>query len=219
MGTPDEWFNPKLMPSSTRAKGARNLDQFIEAISRHEIHGGIFGFEATFHQISSVFGSSSGFMSRFHTATFFWLIRRDIVSQGVSLDKMVQTNIGHADTSDAIDIKNSDNAYSYDADRIKRWIRHIRTAEIGTEKMIADHGLRPTRLSYEGITSGGAQKVVGIFASRLGISLPCMGEIPSSHRKIATSKNDEFSERFTAENQEFLKDMNAERTEILSQHD
>lgn len=29
MGTPSEWFNPELMPSSSRAKGARNLDQFV----------------------------------------------------------------------------------------------------------------------------------------------------------------------------------------------
>lgn len=218
MGTPEEWFNPQLMPSSTRSKGARSLDQFIEAISRHRIHGGVFGFEITFHQLSAVFGSRSNFMSRFPDATFFWLIRRDIVSQGVSLDKMVQTNISHAPTVDASEIGSRDDHYSYDSGRIKKWIQHIRAAEIGTEKMISDYGLRPTRLSYEGMVSMGVEEVVNIFASQLGVNLPTLGDISSGHRKIATSKNDEFSKRFSAENQEFLKGINAARAEMLSQH-
>lgn len=218
LGTPGEWFNPQLMPSSTRSKGARNLDQFVEAISRHRIHGGIFGFEVTFHQISAVFGRADEFVSRFHDATFFWLIRRDIVSQGVSLDKMVQTSISHAPSIDASEIARRDDAYSYDSGRIRKWIQHIHAAEIGTEKMIADYGLRPTRLSYEGIVSLGAQEVADIFATRLGITLPDLGEIPSDHRKIATRKNDEFSERFSYENKEFLEDMNAARSEMLSRH-
>lgn len=219
MGTPGEWFNPSLIPDSSRAKGARNLDQFVEAISRHEIHGDTFGFEITYHQICAVFETDEQFMARFSNAEFFWLIRKDIVTQGVSLDKMVQTKVGHTANSDLSEIENSDNSYDYDADRILRSIRHIRSAEIETEKMIAKFDLKPTRLSYEANTSAGAQKVVDIFAAKLGLQGFVSEDIPSEHRKIGTIKNDAFAERFRAENQDFIQTLNAERADMLSNFD
>lgn len=216
MGTPGEWFNPELMSSSTRAKGARNLDQFIEAISRHESYGSVFGFEITYHQLKAVFGSDADFMSRFQDAVFFWLTRKDIVAQGVSLDKMVQTKISHAANNDARDIENSDNFYDYDDGRIRKWIRHIHAAEVGTEKMISDFNLSPTRLSYEAITSAGSKKVVDIFAAKLKLNDLTSEDLPSEHHKIGTSKNDEFSKRFRSENQEFMEKIDAERAKMLS---
>lgn len=219
MGTPGEWFNPELMPSSTRTKGARNLDQFVEVISRHEAHGGIFGFEITYHQLKAVFGTEADFMSRFDDAVFFWLTREDIVAQGVSLDKMVQTRVSHAANNDAQEIVTSDNAYDYNAGRIREWISHIHAAEVGTERMIADFGLSPVRLSYEAITSSGAQKVLNLFAEKLGLDGFATQDVSSGHRKIGTSKNDEFAERFRAENRYFMDRIDAERAEMLSRYD
>lgn len=220
MGTPGEWFNPELMPSSTRTKGARNLDQFVEAISRHEIHGNIFGFEITHHQMNVVFGSANAFMERFAGASFFWLIRKDILAQGISLDKMARTGAAHAANNSAAELEKSDAAYDYDPSRIRKRIRLIRDAERDTERMIADFDLSPTRLSYEWITSSGAQRVVRRFADALDVSLPDTGELPpSSHRKIGTSKNDAFAEQFRDENQDFLNEIQAEREAMLALHE
>lgn len=216
MGTPGEWFNPSLMPSSTRAKGARSLDQFIETISRHEAHGHTFGFEITYHQLKAVFKTDVDFMVRFQHAEFFWLIRKDIVAQGISLDKMVETKVSHAANSDARQIENSDRSYDYDANRIRKWIRHIHAAEVGTERMIADFGLNPTRLSYESITMAGAQKVVDIFAAKLRVESLVSEDVLTEHRKIATSKNDEFAELFRSENRVFIDKINKDRAKMIS---
>ncbi|MFD2845195.1 Stf0 family sulfotransferase [Paracoccus cavernae] len=218
MGTPSEWFNPELMKSSSQAKGARDLDQFVGAISRHDIHGNTFGFEITHHQLRAVFGSDQKFMAYFPNALFFWLIRKDIVAQGVSLDKMVQTKISHASNYDASEIAKSDRSYDYDADRIRSWISHIHAAELASEKMIADFNLAPVRLSYEQITKAGEQKVVELFAAKLGLEGFAAKDVSSSdHRKIGTEKNDAFSERFREENKEFMDQIDAERAEMLSQ--
>jgi len=215
IGSPGEWFNPELMPSSSRAKGARNLDQFIEAISRHETYGNIFGFEITFHQIRAVFGSEHEFMSRFQNATFFWLTRRDIVAQGVSLDKMVQTKVSHATNADSIQLENSDSSYEYNGDRIHKWIRHIRAAEKETEEMIEAYGLTPKRIFYEEITSSGTERVLDIFAEQLGLDGLTSNGISSSHYKIGTVKNDDFSVRFRDENKEFVDALNKDRASML----
>lgn len=217
MGTPSEWFNPELMKSSSQAKGARDLDQFVNAISRHDIHGDTFGFEITHHQLHAVFGSDQNFMTYFPNTLFFWLIRKDIVAQGVSLDKMVQTNVSHASHYDANEIESSDKSYDYDAGRIRKWISHIHAAELASEKMIADFNLAPVRLSYEQITQAGAQKVVELFAAKLGLEgFAAQDAPPSDHRKIGTEKNDAFSERFRRENQEFMDRIDAGRAEMLS---
>lgn len=157
-------------------------------------------------------------MAYFPNTLFFWLIRKDIVAQGVSLDKMVQTNVSHASNYDASEIENSDRSYDYDAGRIRKWISHIHSAELASEKMIADFNLAPVRLSYEQITQAGAQKVIELFAAKLGLEGFAAQDVPSSdHRKIGTGKNDAFSERFRAENQRFMERIDAERAEMLSQ--
>ncbi|AGT08773.1 Stf0 family sulfotransferase [Paracoccus aminophilus] len=213
LGTPEEWFNPSLMPRSSRDKGARNLDQFVEAISRHQCHGDIFGFEITYHQLMAVFKSTQDFIARFQDATFFWLTRDDIVAQGISLDKMVQTNVHHAAQSDARQIENSDTIYNYDAERIKGWICHIHAAETGTEKMIHDFGLSVMRLSYEEMTATGARGTASLIAETLGLENFILKDTLSDHRKIATRKNNEFAERFYAENAAFVDEINAARGE------
>lgn len=219
MGTPGEWFNPELMRSSSRAKGARNLSQFIEAISRHESHGNIFGFEITYHQLMAVFESEAKFMSRFHDAAFFWLTREDIVAQGVSLDKMVQTKVSHSANSDQQEIEISDLSYRYDRARIQKWIQHIHSAEKGTEKMIETFGLSAIRLTYEQIIAAGAQNVVGLFARRLGLRDALPELVLTEHQKIGTQKNDEFAKRFRAESKRFIDGIDAQRAKILSRHD
>lgn len=216
MGTPAEWFNPSLMPSNSKAKESRNLDQFISAISRHETHGDIFGFEITYHQLCAVFGTEKHFMEYFLDAEFFWLIREDIVAQGVSLDKMVQTKVGHAANSDLNEIKKSDSAYDYDGKRILKWIQHIRTAEVGTEKLLAKYDLKPTRLSYENNSSVGVERVVDTFATKLELQDFAPENFVSEHRKIGTIKNVSFADRFRAEYAEFIKRVNVERADMLS---
>ena len=217
MGTPNEWFNPELMPSSAGSFGARNLDQFIEAVTRHRIHGGLFGFELTHHQLMIVFGSTEEFMSRFGGSTFFWLIREDIVAQAVSLHKMVETSVSHSAYCDPQEISRSDSVYAYNPNAILHWIGHIRAAEAGTEAMIAEFGLTPVMLSYEGMTARGAGPVLDLFAQHLHPDLPTgETELVSEHQKIGTRKNDEFAARFRAEHPEFLHQIDADRAPMLA---
>lgn len=197
LGAPAEWFNPKLMPESTRAMGARTLDQFAHAIQRHQLLGGLFGFEITHHQLHTVFPSEADFLERFQGSTFFWLIREDIVAQAVSLYKMVQTAVTHTANIDDAKVARADQVFEYDSLQILHWIRHIRKAEAATEAMIARFGLTPVRLSYEQMMAAGPNAVLRHFAHHLGRSEALDdSQTNSEHRKIGTAKNDIFAERF-----------------------
>ncbi|TBN44101.1 hypothetical protein EYE42_03025 [Paracoccus subflavus] len=217
MGTPGEWFNPTLMTSSSRSKGARNLEQFIETISRHEAHGGIFGFEITYYQMMAVFGDEASFIENFRNSTFFWLIRKDIVAQAVSLDKMVQTKVSHASNHDEGEIIASDSAYDYNGSRIKEWISHIRNAEKATENMIKTFSLRPIRLAYEPMMASGATEVARIFRNELGITDDIPPDLETDHRKIGTEKNNVFAERFRTDYPQFIKTLENERADMLAE--
>lgn len=204
MGSPQEWFNPRLMPSSTRAKGSRNLDEFTNAISRHNAYGGYFGFEITIHQLKATFGSGRKLLDYFPDTTFFSLIRKDIVAQAVSLFKLETTGISHTKNMSEQDVSRKDTEFRYDRDGLKRAIRHTLAAEIGQEAFFHNFNIQPIRLSYEGMTAMGKEQVCRFFADKLGAQMEQNPDAESRHRKIGTRKNDEFSERFRQEEKTFL---------------
>lgn len=216
LGNPAEWFNPRLMQRSTRAKGARNLDQFVNVISRHRIYGGIFGFEITYQQLKAVFKTEENFASYFKQLTYFWLIREDIVAQAVSLDKKIQTKMSHAPNHSVDEIAQSDAAYDYSPTRIKRWANHIRTAEVGTERMFARFDIEPIRLSYEQITSSDVGEVVARFTTALGITDPVLQVPKSDHEKIGSARNVDYAVRFRTEMKSYVDQLDADRQMLLS---
>lgn len=218
LGAPAEWFNPSLMPASSRVMGARSLDQFTHAIQRHDLRGGLFGFEITHHQLEAVFGTAEAFMAHFQGSTFFWLIREDIVAQAVSLQKMVQTQVTHTANIDAEKVEKADQIFDYDDKGILHWTRHILNAERATEAMIKRFGLTPIRLSYEQMMAAGPSAVVKYFAHHLGqTDRLSTDQTSSEHRKIGTAKNDAFAERFRKNHPILMRKIAFQRRKMLSQ--
>lgn len=64
----------------------------------------------------------------------------------------------------------------------------------------------------------GERKVIALFSSRLNVPNKKIPDISSGHRKIGTSKNNLFADRFRAENKDFLAELEADRAEMLSYH-
>lgn len=218
MGIPKEWFNPEHILIASRHCGARDLDQFVTAVTRSQAKGDVFGAEITYHQMTRLFGSPEAFLQRFPAAAFFFLIRRDIVAQAISMHKMVRTSVSHSAISDDATIAESDAAHEYDAEQIAWWVNRIRGAEAGIEAIIAAHGLQPVRLSYEQITRDGAETATRDFAAHLGVTLPQTVRLSSRHRKIGTDKNQAFAERFRAEQAELLRRVDQDRAALLALH-
>jgi len=216
LSNPGETFNPNFLHTMVRALNATNMDEYCEILARRRNTHGVFGFQITYHQLRAVFKNDEDFMRRFPCRKCFWLIREDIVLQGVSLYKMQSTKIGHAPSADASSIQKAENALVYDKGEIQRWIKHIRLAEIGNENLFERFDLKPYRMSYEKNMAVRPARVVNKIAARLNLD-PIRGvKLKSQHTKIGTTINDEFAERFRADMPGFVERIDQERSDMLA---
>ena len=216
LGLPGENFNPNFLPSMTRAMNATTLDEYCEILVRRRQTGGVFGSQITYHQLNAVFESEESFITRFPEKKCFWLIREDIVLQGISLLKMQQTDIAHAVQTDADELARKESAFVYDVEQIMLWINHIRVAEQKTEAMFRSFGLKPFRMSYERNTELRPTRLVNVMSAYLGLPRMKWLHHESQHRKIATDKNQKYAERFRAEQPEFVAALDEDRRPMLA---
>jgi len=215
LSRPDECFNPQFMPEMTRALGARNMNEYVELLRRRRNTRGIYGCQLTYHQLNVTFSSEDEFMDYFGRSQFIWLIRKDIVSQAISLAKMVSTSVSHAPSASVDDIRKSDLDFAYDRSKIKHWLNHILAAEIKTESLFKKYRLKPLRLSYEGVTSLGAQGAVNLVAAHVAADLGEVSDLDTKHRKIGTEVNDHYSDKFRSEEADFLEQIRQIRLETV----
>lgn len=215
LGRPNEWFNPSFIPNIANVVQARNLVDYVEAVQRQGATRGLFGAEVTAHQAIAVFGSYAGFHRHFTDAVDFWLIRKDIVLQAVSLYKMVATGVSHRPAATSEAVQSADARFEYNAAEIERWIRHIWVAE--TEAHFRAQGRRPIRLCYEILTRHSPARVQSFFARALKREDQFKEVAETRHDRIRTDKNQAFADRFTAERPGFVAEVAAEREERLLQ--
>ena len=197
LGRPGESFNPRHLNKMARAMNASNLADYCDMIARKRATKGVAGFEITHHQLRAVFRKNSRFLAHYPDPHVFWLIRKDIVAQAVSLYKMTTTRVSHSTRLSPDEIAAREAGFVYDADRIAHWINHILLAEQRTEALILEAGWRPMRLSYEDNIDIGARALLNHMAAFMGLPPVAHGPEPASgHHKIATGKNAEFAARF-----------------------
>lgn len=217
MGRPDECFNPRHLNKLARAVNASSLEDYAQMLARKRQTHGVSGFEITHHQLRAVFKTNHRFRALFPEPAVFWLTRKDIVAQAVSLYKMTQTRVSHTTEISATDIAIREAQFTYSADLIQHWINHILLAEQRTEALISEAGWRPMRLWYEWNMEVGAQVTINRMAEFLGLPRIQKGAPPQSgHKKIATGKNAEFAERFATERAAFLEDVATKRAPMLA---
>lgn len=211
MSLANEAFNPNFIPNIARSVNASNLDQYVNAIKRKHNNHGIYGFEITWHQLNAVFPKHAEFIEYFGTSPAFWLIRRDIVAQAVSLAKMVTTKVAHAPHTTKKDRAEAELAFAYDSALIKRWLLHILVAEKGTEVLFDDHSINPLRICYEDMMSTGAEEVAWIMMEHVGATRLADATFATQHEKLATAQNQEYADRFKIEHRQFLREVEQER--------
>lgn len=196
LGRAGEFFNPNFIPNIAGKMGASTLDEYTCGARRKLQKGGVFSFEITYYQLKRVFEEEEVFLQYFGGARSAWLIRRDIVAQAVSLAKKDRTKIGHSTQLKDKSKHETDSVFEYDVDHIRKWLKHIHTAEVKTERFMSRFGISPLRISYEGMMGKGAIESVGQIARHLDrddLSVLLNADLPE---KLGTSQNEEYAERF-----------------------
>jgi LPS sulfotransferase NodH len=192
---PREYFNEHTLPRIARNHGARSLTDYVSLVPRKQQVGGHFGFEATYKHIRFAFGTASRFDRMLRPNHSVWLIREDIVAQAVSVSRLVQTKVSHTPRSTAEAQGLAEQAFEYREQQIERAIGQILRLEAGMEKLMSRIGLNPLRLSYETVTTLGADRALKVCADALGLPAPT-GSVTETHNKLDSPKALEFAARF-----------------------
>ena len=216
LGYPVESFDPFTLEEMALDLNAGSLRDYCEVLPRKRVTNGVAGFEITHHQLRVVFRSDDQFRAFFPDPRVFWLIRKDILAQAVSLHKMTSVKVAHATLLTPQEIAAREAKFSYDADRIAHWINHIHVAEQRTEALFAAAGWHPMRLSYEQNVDMGANAVLNSMARFLSLGDVQTGDAPvTGHQKLANGKNAEFAARFAAERPDYVEEVAAQRATSL----
>ncbi|AHM03058.1 hypothetical protein roselon_00619 [Roseibacterium elongatum DSM 19469] len=219
LGAGNEVFNPNFTPQIANGIQALGRDDYILQVQKWFCSpNGVFSFEVTAHQLGRLFPDPTPFMDTFNDASCvpLWLIRRDIVAQGVSLAKMVRTKIAHSPETDGQDDRKLDSGFDYDADEIKRWITHILNAERRNEALFQDYGIAPFRLCYEDMMHAGPEAVRRRLAELAQLRDPGWPELTLRHEKLGTSQNRAYADRFRKDRADLVAKIEAERAPMLA---
>ena len=166
-GNPDELFKEEGVGAFAREWGATDFPAYFQAAVRHTASNRRFGFEIDpfrFQQLRELISFPEVFAPR--RSVFFWMTRRDIVSQGWSYAKAKKTGLWHryADGSEKrlVPIGGEGDGEIGDSE----WWREIILALTGeriVEDFFAASGITPYRLDYEMLIANRHRTVVDML--------------------------------------------------------
>jgi len=211
---PQEFFNEASLHRVAARHSARNMEELAQLLTRKRQINGVFGFEITYLQLVTAFGSANRFVSLMHPDHVLWLVREDIVAQAVSATRLVQTQLAHTLKADARTHDLAEQGFKYDRAAIRAKVRRLMWMEQQTESLFAKTGLSPFRLSYEMVNQLGPNRALALLCDKLGLDAPT-GPAQETHDKLPGQKAEEFAKRFRAENPRFLCGVDRKRANLL----
>ena len=212
---PREFFNPNFLDQIAKRHSARNLREYVELIQRQQQKNGHFGLEITYKQIVYAFTTGARFLSFYQPHKTAWLIREDILSQAVSVSRLIQTQVAHSPHVSSDALAQADDQFHYDARQIRAAMSRIVWMERRTEALIARAKLDSFRFSYEMTNALGPDRATRLLAEKLGMPVPPEG-VEEQHKKLPGKKGNDFVARFRSEHPDLLRSVDRKRAPLLA---
>jgi trehalose 2-sulfotransferase len=165
-GNPDEFFNEERVVDLAKELGATDFPGYFHAVVAHNAGNHRFGFEIDpfrFQQLRELIAFTDIFPPS--GCVFFWMTRRDIVSQAWSYAKAKKTGLWHrfADGSEKRGPASDVAGATIDDTEWWREIILVLIAERLMEDYFATAGITPYRLDYEMLVTDQQRTVVSVL--------------------------------------------------------
>ena len=209
LGGPQEWLNPNFCLATEQHLGCpppvhfgtTEINEYILAFIRHSETAGIAGIELSWPQIEALSTRALAGVDFSFLSTCFYLRRRDVVAQSISLYRSAASGFFHSYQTLPY-LRNQFQEVEYDADAIAGNMVHLIDCENAFEEMFLSCGLTPIRWFYEDLVAAPA-KVIQQMAAGLRTCLD--SDNPGSTlMKLADVKNTEWVARFQVDRGDFL---------------
>jgi len=166
-GDPDEFFNEERIVELAKQWGTTAFPAYFRAVVRHSVTNRRFGFEIDpfrFQQLCELVSFPELFPPQ--RTVFFWMTRRDIVSQGWSFAKAKKTGFWHrfADGGEKrLPAVNTEEGDAIDDTEWWREIILILRGERIVEEYFASARVVPYRLDYEMLISDKRRTMIRVL--------------------------------------------------------
>lgn len=188
-GQTKEWFNPDHIAIDIAQTQSASLDRYLDQVRklRQDENTGVFGAEISYFHLELIERLASFFGVFGPDSTeFFYLARRDLAAQAVSLYRAKTTQIWPTYEDH---IESEPIHLPYNEAAISACVEHVLLEEEGFEKTFAEMNLRPRRLVFEDIVEDGADEVCRIFGGQVGVE--CHPAAPPTTRQRRSLAGDE----------------------------
>ncbi len=176
LGVPQEWFNDVWIYNNDidlgcrppKVRGTLDVNDYIESIV---LEGrGVSGIElSVFQSLMLCEMMDRKFNSSILSASFY-LRRRDIISQAISLYRGVKTGVFHSYQKGS-EQDYRDRIVSFDYEALIGWIEFLIESEERFEDLFARCDLRPTPIFYEDLQEN-PLAIIRMIASKIGLPPP-----------------------------------------------
>jgi len=209
LGDPREWFNCDAIAKFVRDNEVGDISSYVDFIRRcQKSDNGVFGVKIGWHQLRFVTDLSDLRDLLGSNICWFYLRRRNLVAQAISLQIAVDSGIFHSYELE----RKAPKLVDYAAEKIRDQIEMILYSEIGMEAYIRERGIDPVRFFYEDDIMAPEKSVRAIMRA-LGEPEDLYRENPGKMHlsKMSSSINAHWEARFRAEYSIYLKGVAAAR--------
>lgn len=202
-GNPNEWLAVGLAEDLARRTGAADWDTLLRrTLAMHASPNGVSGIELALAHI--VWGRQATGRKQVldRTMRYFYLRRRNIVRQAISMFMAHQSGILHSFQLDQ-ETQSARDQVSYNAASIRGWVKFLQDEEMRWEREFGALGIEPVRLYYEDVIAR-PERVIRLFAHLLGV--PETPQVPErvSLTRMSDERSDAWEIRYREEDADFL---------------
>ncbi|MHA6288796.1 Stf0 family sulfotransferase [Maricaulis sp. CAU 1757] len=202
-GYPEEWLGVSRAEDQARAVGATDWDTLLRRVlARHASDNGVSGVELSLAQLTWGRQATGRRDVLDRGYRFFYLRRRNIVRQGISMHIAHQSGVLHSSqmTDEARQVRD---AVLYQAEAIRAWIKFLHDEEMQWEREFGRLAIEPVRIYYEDIIAR-PERVIRLFAHVL--DLPATPPVPEHNpvHRVSDSRSAEWEARYREEDADYL---------------
>jgi LPS sulfotransferase NodH len=203
-GFPDEWLNAFKIKDEVASLGTSNIALFLQKVLiKHASANGVSGLEMSYSQLLAARQIANLDQTLNGRMRYFYLRRRNIVRQAISLYTAFQSGLLHSNDSNEIKRAAHDRV-EYNRKAIRENINILHDQEMGWETYFGSLRIEPDRLYYEDLVAR-PDKVLRRMSNILGLETTPLPSRESAIKPISDQRNEEWEARFREEEAEYLK--------------
>lgn len=213
LGIPQEWLNqtfihgldPALGCLPPRAVGATDINAYLEiSIAKSQSTDGVAGIQLSRWQTGWVCEIADDPKSLIKLTTPFFLRRKNLVDQAISLYRSNESGLFHSYQSGHGDLRERFDATQYVPERIRAVCEELLRDELWFETFFAQRKIAPYCFTYEDMLRD-MPAVLQWMRGVLGApaSKPASGQVETMYR-ISDGRSHEWGDRFRREEADFV---------------